>query len=157
MALRYPRRPPRLERLFETVAPFHFVMFNTWKRASLLARHEVHETFRVFCERANREFRVAVGRYVLMPDHVHLFVFLPSDGLPLSRWVQSLRSVLGKQLLALGTPKPHWQEGFFDHVLRSDESYAQKWDYVRQNPVRAGLRTCSEDWPFQGEIVSIMM
>ena len=31
------------------------------------------------------------------------------------------------------------QEGFFDHLLRSYESYAQKWEYVRENPVRAGL------------------
>jgi len=44
---------------------------------------------------------------------------------------------------------------FFDHLLRNDESYAQKWEYVRENPVRAGLVHCSEDWPYQGEIVYI--
>jgi hypothetical protein len=48
-----------------------------------------------------------------------------------------------------------WEEGFFDHVLRSDESYAQKWNYIRENPVRAGLVTSVEDWPYQGEIVYI--
>jgi len=48
-----------------------------------------------------------------------------------------------------------WQEGFFDHVLRSNESYAQKWECVRENPVRAGLVNRSEDWPYQGEIVYI--
>ena len=53
--------------------------------------------------------------------------------------MQSLRSIVGRRILALGTPKPHWQEGFFDHVLRSEESYAEKWEYVRLNPVRAGL------------------
>jgi len=36
-------------------------------------------------------------------------------------------------------PRPHWQDGFFDHLLRSDESYGEKWNYVLQNPVRAGL------------------
>jgi hypothetical protein len=34
---------------------------------------------------------------------------------------------------------PHWQKGFFDHILRGDESYSAKWDYVRENTVRAGL------------------
>jgi hypothetical protein len=29
-----------------------------------------------------------------------------------------------------------WEEGFFDHILRSKESYSQKWNYVRENPVR---------------------
>jgi hypothetical protein len=48
-----------------------------------------------------------------------------------------------------------WEEGFFDHVLRSNESYSQKWHYVRENPVRAGLVRSVEDWPYQGEIVYI--
>jgi len=45
-----------------------------------------------------------------------------------------------------------WQREFFDHVLRSEESYAEKWEYMRQNPVRAGLAMSAEDWPFQGEV-----
>lgn len=47
---------------------------------------------------------------------------------------------------------PYWQERFFDHVMRSRESYEQKWLYVRDNPVRAGLVGNWSDWPYQGEI-----
>jgi REP element-mobilizing transposase RayT len=90
-----------------------------------------------------------------MPDHVHLFVAFPTEGLTLQKWIQALRSVVGKQLLELGFYKPHWQEGFFDHLLRSGESYSQKWEYVRMNPVRAGLSKTPEEWPYQGEIVSL--
>ena len=90
-----------------------------------------------------------------MPDHVHLFVALPPEGLTLQKWVQALRSVIGKQLLAIGFEKPHWQEGFFDHLLRSSESYSQKWDYVRMNPLRADLSQTPEEWPYQGEIMSL--
>ena len=42
-----------------------------------------------------------------------------------------------------------WQEGCFDRLLRSDESLSDKWEYMRQNPVRAGLVANPEDWPFQ--------
>ena len=77
------------------------------------------------------------------------------DGITLAGWIQSLRAVIGKRLLSLGIHKPHWQEGFFDHLLRSYESYAQKWEYVRMNPVRAQLSKTPEDWPYQGEIVRI--
>jgi putative transposase len=150
----YPRRPPRLTWLFANVQPFYFVTFNTYKRRPWLTCPAVHETFRIFCLRA-QESNVAVGRYVIMPDHIHLFVALSSESLTLSRWIQSLRSVSSKTLLSLGFNKPHWQEGFFDHVLRSAESYSQKWDYVRMNPVRAGLCDLSEQWPYQGEIVSL--
>ncbi|MEP6708834.1 MAG: hypothetical protein ABJB32_01730 [Verrucomicrobiota bacterium] len=50
---------------------------------------------------------------------------MPSEGVTLTKWVQALKSVMGKKLLALGFDKPHWQEGFFDHFLRSSESYAE--------------------------------
>ncbi|HEY4270535.1 MAG TPA: hypothetical protein VGM65_00875 [Candidatus Udaeobacter sp.] len=43
----------------------------------------------------------------------------------------------------------------FDHLLRNDESYTQKWEYVRENPVRAGLVPLAADWPYQGEFVFI--
>lgn len=46
---------------------------------------------------------------------------------------------------------PFWQPEFFDHVLRSAKSYSEKWDYVRENPVRAGLVTEADKWPYQGE------
>lgn len=147
----FRHRPPRLERLFQTLDPFYFVTFNTRGRQAWLANDRVHERFIGFGMRA-REHGVAVGRYVLMPDHVHLFVRLPPHDLTLARWVQALRAVLGKELLALGHAKPHWQEGFFDHVMRSGESYSEKWNYVRMNPVRAGLVADPNDWPYQGEI-----
>lgn len=150
----YPRRPARLEWLFSNVFPLYFVTFNTYRRLPLLARAEVHQAFFLFCLRAQKH-DVAVGRYVLMPDHAHLFVALPSLGITLEKWVQSLRAVIGKELLGIGFQKPHWQEGFFDHVLRNHESYSQKWDYVRMNPVRAGLSDTPEAWPYQGEIMSL--
>ena len=120
----------------------------------MLARDEIHGAFDSFCTRA-QEHDIAVGRYVIMPDHVHLFVAFPMAGLTLSEWIGGLKTMLGKKLLRLGIQKPHWQEGFFDHVLRSAESYAQKWEYVRMNPVRAGLCEKPEQWPYQGEIVRI--
>ena len=89
-----------------------------------------------------------------MPDHLHLFVWLAAET-DLAAWVQALKTVLGKELLRLGHPKPHWQEGFFDHLLRSDESYGEKWEYVRQNPVRKGLCVRAEDWPYQGEVTPL--
>ena len=46
----------------------------------------------------------------------------------------------------LGSSGPLWQEESFDHVLRNDESFLEKQEYIRQNPVRAGLVTSPEDY-----------
>src|SRR6266481_2722419 len=53
---------------------------------AVLARDEVHAAFVLFAERAERDFNIGVGRYVIMPDHVHLFVRGGED-FRLGRWV----------------------------------------------------------------------
>jgi REP-associated tyrosine transposase len=85
-----------------------------------------------------------------MPDHVHLFVRGGRD-FTLSSWVGGLKRAMSVQLKS---PRL-WQPGFFDHILRSDESYAEKWNYVRNNPIWAGLVESVDDWAYQGEIVVI--
>jgi hypothetical protein len=40
-----------------------------------------------------------------------------------------------------------WQDDFFEHRLRNDESARQKADYILANPVRKGLVSRAEDWP----------
>jgi putative transposase len=150
----FPNRPPRLMRVFQGMDLFYFVTFNTHNRLPILANDQVHNAFCNFGEEANRR-NVAIGRYVIMPDHIHLFVKMPPEGITLAKWVQALKSVLGKTILAIGHPKPHWQEGFFDHLLRSGESYGQKWEYVRQNPARKGLIEPGGNWPYQGELCVI--
>jgi hypothetical protein len=43
----------------------------------------------------------------------------------------------------------NWQPGCFDRLLRSDESLHDKWLYIQENPVRAGLIKHWTDWPYQ--------
>jgi putative transposase len=53
---------------------------------------------------------------------------------------------------AASLPPPLWQRQFFDHVLRSSESYESKWRYVYENPVRVDA---AEDWPYAGRIAPL--
>jgi putative transposase len=101
--------------------------------------------------RAEDNFNVAVGRYVIMPDHVHLFV-RGDYNFRLGPWIGALKQALAKAAKLYRAKGQIWEEGFFDHVLRSNESYSRKWNYVRENPVRAGLVNSAADWPYQGEI-----
>ena len=59
--------------------------------------------------------------------------------------------------MSVALKSPHlWQPGFFDHVLRSDESYAERMELtfaiIRFEP---GLVKAADDWLYQGEIVVI--
>jgi len=149
----FGRRPLRLQGIFAT-DPLYFVTFCTHERQRFLAKDGVHTAFVLFAKRAEETFNVAVGRYVIMPDHVHLFVRGDFD-FRLGPWIGALKQTLAKAVTLSRAKGQIWEEGFFDHVLRSDESYSQKWNYVRENPVRAGLVKSAADWPYQGEIVYI--
>jgi len=138
----------RLDRVFVD-SPIYFITACTLDRRAILDSNLVRDAFRTFCLKSPQH-GAWVGRYVLMPDHLHLFVSV--DEISLSDWVKSLKNTLSKTLRSVGHEGPHWQKGFFDHLLRSGESYSQKWDYVRENPVRAGLVAIHEDWPYKGEI-----
>jgi len=69
--------------------------------------------------------------------------------------MKSLKNTLSKALRFDGIASPHRQKDFFDHVLRSEESYEEKWHYVRENPVRARLVKRWQEWPFAGEIFDL--
>lgn len=138
-------KPPRLARIFVN-QPLYFVTLCTRDRKRLLGTADVHEEFRAYCLRGV-DRNVGVGRYVIMPEHIHLFV-RGSTEFKLGIWIRGLKRALCER------PQV-WQPGFFDHVLRSDESYGEKWRYVRDNPVRAQLVSAAEQWPFAGEIVPI--
>jgi hypothetical protein len=143
-------KPPRLDLIFQrSNAAVYFVTFNTHTRVRLLARPEVHEGFVEYCRRA-ADFRIGVGRYVLMPDHIHLFVcFGIGCTSTLGAWVRGLKRELDRVLLSTGHQPVQltgqklasfWQPGFNDHVLRSDESYTQKMGIcVSESSAR---RTC---------------
>ena len=92
-----------------------------------------------------------VGRYVIMPDHIHLFCAPAEFVIPsIERWMQYWKSTVSRNLgIARGTL---WQRHFWDRQLRRGESYDQKWEYVRSNPLRHGLAERAEDWPYQGTL-----
>src|SRR5215471_6325544 len=87
--------PPRLPMVFQRYDfPLYFVTFNTLLKRPLLANNPVHVAFRQYAERGTT-FHVGTGRYVLMPDHVHVFVRMGPD-MTLRRWAGGLKQFLGK-------------------------------------------------------------
>jgi REP element-mobilizing transposase RayT len=100
----------------------------------------------------------AIGRYVIMPDHVHFFCAPELDAKRLPTFVGSWKEWTSKAIKhQLRLTPPVWQEEFFDHVLRSSEGYSEKWNYVRNNPVRHGFVADADDWPWRGQIEELRL
>jgi REP element-mobilizing transposase RayT len=93
-----------------------------------------------------------VGRYVLMPDHIHLFCSPAEFPLrPINQWVAYWKSHAARHW-PRQDEAPIWQRDFWDTQLRRSENYTDKWQYVLRNPVRKNLVETIEDWSFQGEM-----
>ena len=97
--------------------------------------------------------RIQFHAAVVMPDHVHLLLSPRQDeqGWPyaLPAVLKLIKGVSARSVNKLSDSSgPVWQEESFDHVLRSTESFAEKLEYIRQNPVRRGIVQKPEDYPW---------
>jgi len=95
-----------------------------------------------------------IGAYVIMPDHLHLFCSPIDEDVTIERWATFWKRQFRRYA---GSEAPHFQTDAFHHRLRQDESYTEKWEYVRMNPVRGGLVARPEDWPYQGVLNELRM
>ena len=90
-----------------------------------------------------------VGRYVIMPDHIHLFAAPGEIDLPIERWCGYWKR---NTSTTAGLPAGRWQKNGFHSRMRSQKQYEEKWIYVRNNPVRHKLVEQAGAWPYQGEL-----
>jgi len=118
----------------------------------ILAIEEAANVFIAEWQRARAHHHWAIGRYVIMPDYVHFFCRPEPAAKTLSRFVGLGRHRRPQPTAAATAPQALWQREFFDHLLRSSESYGEKWNYVRDNLVRSGLVASADERPFAGEI-----
>lgn len=138
-------QPPRLPAIYLPweQSVIYFVTFCVARREQVLANGAIH---RAVAETTGglRSWEVIAG--VIMPEHLHCFVCPKIErDLSIGDFSNAFKRLLRQ---SVGTQNWEWQRGCFDHLLRSDESFSEKWAYVRENPVRARLVQRWEDWPY---------
>ena len=98
-----------------------------------------------------------VPQVCFMPDHVHLMLQpMREREQQLSNVIQRWKSSSKQRLNQAGIAGDVWQREFFDRMLRSDERLTDKWRYTEMNPVRAGLCSVPEDYPYLGSLEEIL-
>ena len=90
---------------------------------------------------------VQIDKYVIMPNHVHLIVFVhakkdetactgtsrtPS---PTNAVIPSLISTI-KRFSNRRIGFNIWQRSYYDHVIRDEKDYLTKWNYIDTNPAK---------------------
>ncbi len=90
-----------------------------------------------------------VGRYVLMPDHLHLFAAPQATAVDFDSWVKYFKSQFTKRNKNTSCV---WQTDHWDTRIRNQVHYEEKSIYMFNNPVRAGLVQNANDWKYKGVV-----
>ncbi len=85
--------------------------------------------------------------YVVMPNHVHALL---SPIVDVARAVQGIKGTTARfaNVRLARTGQQFWQDETFDRYCRSEDEFHRIRSYIARNPVRAGLATAIEKWPW---------
>ena len=126
---------------FQQCGCFHFLTFSCYHRLAHLGSAEARTLFEAALERIRVRYLFVVAGYVVMPEHVHMLVSEPREGV-LAQAIQALKLSVAK-----GRPEnPFWQERYYDFNVWNPDKVTEKLDYMHRNPVVRRLVAKPEDW-----------
>ena len=136
----------RLRRLVVSDRWF-FITCRLLPRRRILSDSEFATLAKVIDQR-RAEHGFLLTAWVFLPDHWHA-IFYPRHPLTISRVIEAIKDGATKRINLRGREVGMlWQPRFFDRVLRTVREYNEKVEYIHLNPVRAGLVSRAEEWPW---------
>jgi putative transposase len=139
-----------LLRDFDYIGERHYSL--TWcceSREPVFTQQDRVDLVRAQILRACRESEFEVIAYCLMPDHVHQLVHgrtPTADGRKFIRLAKQYSGFYFKKAFN----QPLWQRYGHDRLVTDEGALRPIAQYIIENPVRAGLVTRPEDYPFTG-------
>jgi putative transposase len=88
-----------------------------------------------------------IGGFVVMSNHVHLLIKPVGTAAVCMQWIKGVSARRANELLGR-TGLPFWQKESYDHWVRTSDEYGRILRYIEWNPVKAGLVTAPELWPW---------
>jgi len=144
-------------RVIQSERHVHFITFSCYKRRQYLKTTYARKIVLGHLGSALRRLEGVCVGFVLMPDHVHLLVWLPEPE-RLSRLLTAWKSESSAALkgyfarrfpeywMHVSDDDAIWQTRHYGFNIWTRSKVEEKLDYMHLNPVRAGLVTKATDW-----------
>ena len=139
-------RPSRLEAAHyrDPDCVFHLVL-RAFTGSRPFTGSRAEQTWAALLAERNRD-DIEIVAACLMPDHLHLVVRPQSLEIPV--WVRLFKGALTRRFRSEGYGRRPWQPRYWGRLVRDDREFAILLQYVRENPLRAGLVDSVEEWPW---------
>ena len=147
------RKPTRLKGYDYSTPGAYFITICTKDRKELLSKIIVGDDAHIvpqnnlskiglICERyinnINIKYEnVTVDKYVIMPNHIHLIIFLhgtmkaSSPTKNIETIIRSFKTMVTKEI-----GNSIWQRSYHDHIIRGEKDYQKIWEYIDTNPIK---------------------
>ncbi len=156
----------------------YFFTVVTGNRNPVLVHEPIRQALREAIQQVREDLPFAIDAWVLLPDHMHCIWTLPEgDNAYGKRWSIIKRLVSKTVAGATGSPLPadpeqyskvgcamrtvlltrsqqkrresgFWQRRFWEHLIRDTNDLRRHLDYIHFNPVKHGLVSRVDDWPY---------
>ncbi len=79
-----------------------------------------------------------IDKYVIMPNHIHLIIIQNKLGSMWSSTPTNIPNIIRsfKTLVTKELGFSIWQTGYYDHIIRNEEDYLIKAQYIGNNPAK---------------------
>ena len=99
-----------------------------------------------------------IHEYVIMPTHAHLYfeflegaaTYTDHEGKTLDNFMDCFKRLSGRRANSIlsRNGEKFWQREWFDRWTRTQAEAEKVIRYIQNNPIKAGLVTRCQDWPF---------
>lgn len=139
----------------------YFLTFCTYARRNILTTDLGRDCLRESFEEVRDSMAFTLVAMVLLPDHIHLILILPSGDDNFSTRIKRIKHGFSRRWLDGGGTEATvtaaqkrkglrgvWQPRFWEHTVRDDEDMERCVDYIHWNPRKHELATRIADWPY---------
>lgn len=140
----------RLKNFDYTSQGYYFITTNTHLNQPLFSNDKYATTAITQLKNLQQKFNIKIIIGCVMPDHLHKIICLPKNNkIKISRIMQTYKSLTDRKINQ--TNKIYtklWHRGFYDHIIRNEKDFIEKFNYILYNPVKTNLVKNSKDYKY---------
>lgn len=150
----YPKRPDRLRLSgfdYSSKATYFLTICTRDKKPIFADKTKIRIVNNV-ADLVEKRLNIPILAMCIMPDHLHLIIHnLGDNSIVLADFVKEFKSRIYSEFRKkFGLLRSFWQRYYYDHIIRDDRDFDEKFHFIMQNPVKAGLTNvvCDPDYVY---------
>ena len=94
------------------------------------------------------KYNITIPKYTIMPNHIHMLILIEYQSRATARVAPTIGTIVGgyKSIVSIEWLKicktnnqimgKIWQRSYNDHIIRNEQDYNIKWQYIDENPAK---------------------